>query len=119
MSSSAAIILPSRVGAYDPPRSQRSAKILESIEALFNYVDAGRVAETNGTIVSERRAGDNCNVSFTQETVGKILRSQTELTDINQNIKRALRFNGGHVRNLGDAIEHVIPPHIELFTHVR
>src|SRR4026207_1682070 len=98
--------------------SQRPAKVLEAIEALFDNVDTGSVTEPNSAIVTEGSSRNDRHVSFTQQPISEILRSQTKLTDIHKHVKCALRFNCGNVGNLRDAIKHVIATHIELFAHV-
>ena len=100
------------------PTSQRPAKVLEAVQALFDYVDTGGVTEPNGAIVTEGSSRNDCDVGFAQQAIGEILRGQTKLTDIHKHVKCALRFNCGNVGNLRDAIKHVIPTHIELFAHV-
>src|SRR5947207_4417028 len=78
-------------------RLERPAEILEPIETFFNDVDAGGVTEANRTIVAERRARHDRHVRFAEQSIRKILRGQSELADVNQDIKRALRFDRGHV----------------------
>ena len=46
------------------------------------------------------------------------MRGQSELADIDQHVKRALRLDGCHVRNFRDAIKHVIATQIEFFPHI-
>src|SRR6266700_3729307 len=79
---------------------QRAAKVLEAVQALFDYVDTGGVTEPDSAIVTESSSRNDCNVGFTQEAIGEILRGQTKLTDIHQHVKRALRFDCGHIGNL-------------------
>src|ERR1700730_2361013 len=71
---------------------QRSAKILEAIETFFDDVDARRVAQANGRIIVEIVPRNNVDICLTQKAVGKILRSQPDLTDVYQNVKRTLWF---------------------------
>ena len=52
------------------------------------------------------------------KTIGKILRAQPELADVHQHVERALRFHRSDVRNLGDAIKHVVAAHVEFLAHV-
>jgi hypothetical protein len=98
---------------------ERSAKILKPIETLFDDVDACGVAQPNGAIITKGCSGDDGDIRFTQESIGKILRSQTELADIDQHIKGTLRFHRCNIWNLRDAIEHIIAAHIEFIAHVR
>src|SRR2546430_17349805 len=85
--------------------SERAAKILEPIQAFFDHVDAGGVAEADGAIVSKRRTWHDRDVRLAQQTIGEILRAEPELADVNQDIKRALRFHRGDVRDLGDPVK--------------
>ena len=62
--------------------SERPAKILETIQALFNYVDACSVAKPHRSVVAECGSGNNGDIGFAQQTIGEILRSQSELADI-------------------------------------
>ena len=82
--------------------SERPAKILEAVQTFFDYVDACGVAEPDGAIVAEGGSGHDCDVRFAQQTIGEILGSESELADIHQHVKRSLRFDRGHVRNLGN-----------------
>src|SRR6266576_1963805 len=97
---------------------QRAAKVLEAIQALFDYVDTGGVTEPDSAVITEGSSRNDCDVGFAQQAIGEILRGQTKLTDIHKHVKCALWFNRGNVGNLRDAIKHVIPTHIELFAHI-
>ena len=46
------------------------------------------------------------------------MRIQAELADVDQDVERALRLDRGDVRDLRDAVIHVVAPHIELVAHV-
>jgi len=46
---------------------QRPAKILETIETFFDYVDAGGVAESDGSIVAKKAAPGRRDVGFAQK----------------------------------------------------
>src|SRR2546421_11446031 len=85
-----------------PPSSQRATEILEPIETFFNDVDAGGVAKPNGSIVAEGRSWNYRHVCLAQQPVGKILRSETELADVDQNVKRTLRFHCCDIWNLSN-----------------
>src|SRR6516225_5773081 len=98
--------------------SERAAKVLEAIQTFFDYVEAGGVAEPDGAVVAEGGSRNYGDAGFTKQTVGEILRCQAELTNVNQHIKSALRFDRGHVRDLRDAIEHVIATHVEFLAHI-
>jgi hypothetical protein len=100
-------------------RLERPAKILEAIESFLDYIDAGGVAEPNGAIVAEGSPRHDRDIRFTQQAVSKVLRGQSELADIHQHVKGALRFDRGHVRNLRNPIKHVVAAHIEFIAHVR
>ena len=97
---------------------QRAAKILEAVEAFFDHVDARRVAEPHRSIVAECGSGNDCDIGFAQQTIGEILRTQAELADVDQHVKRPLWLDRGHVLNFRDAIEHVIAAHIEFVAHI-
>src|ERR1700730_9939556 len=99
-------------------RLQGEAKMVEAIETFFDDVDAGRVTQAHGAIVAKGSAGHNRHVRFAQKPVGEVLRSQAELANVYEYIKRALRFHRGYVRNFRDAIEHVVASHIEFFAHI-
>ena len=124
-SRSVAVKVSSRIPQSDPDWCFRSddgynvpAEILEAIESLLDYVDAGRIAQADGAIVAESDAGHDRDVGFAEKSIGEILRGQPELADVHQNVERALRFDRGDVRDLRDAVIHVIAPHIELVAHV-
>ncbi len=91
---------------------------MQPIETFFDDVDAGRVAEPDGAIITKGRARHDGHVCLAEQSIGKILRRQSELTDIHQNIERALRFHRGHIWNFGEAIDHVIATHVEFLAHV-
>src|SRR6266576_625820 len=97
---------------------QRATEVLEAIQALFDYVYTGGVTEPDSAVVTEGSSRNDRDVGFAQQAIGEILRCQTELTDIHQHVKCALRFDCGHIGNLREAVEHVIAAHIELFAHV-
>lgn len=54
-------------------RLQRPAKILETVQAFFDHVEASRVAEANGAIVPERSARYDGYIGFAEQPVGEIL----------------------------------------------
>ena len=97
---------------------ERTAKILEAIESFLDYIDASGVAESNGAIVAEGRTGYDCDICLAQKAIGKILRGQPELTDVEQHIKCALRLDRGHIWNFGESIDHVIASHIKFLAHI-
>src|SRR6266849_1070367 len=80
-------------------RLQGAAKILKAIETFFDYVDTRGVAEPNRAIVAECRPRHNRDICFAQQAIGKILRSEPELTNVHEHIKSALGFDRSHVRN--------------------
>src|SRR5262249_31134922 len=102
----------------NPRLLQRSAKVLETVQAFFDDVDTGGVTEPYGAIVTEGSSRNDCDIGFTQQTISEILRCQAQLTDIYQHVKCALGFNRSHIGNLRDTVEHVITAHIELLAHV-
>ncbi len=97
---------------------QRPAKVLEAVQTLFDHVEARRVTEPNGAIVAEGSARYDGDIGFAQQTVGEILRRESKLADVYQDIKRALRFDRGDVGDLRNAIKHVIATHIEFLAHI-
>src|SRR5262249_44807550 len=92
--------------------SERSAKVLEAVQALFDHVKACRVTEPDGTIVTESSTRYDGDVGFAQQTVSEILRRESKLADVYQDIKRALGFDRGDIGNLRDAVKHVVATHI-------
>src|SRR5206468_5340853 len=84
---------------------QRAAKVLEAVQALFDYVDTGGVTEPDSAIVTESSSRNDCDVGFAQQAIGEILRCQTKLTDIHQHVKCALRFDCCHIGNFREAVE--------------
>src|ERR1043166_3442922 len=52
---------------------ERPAKILKAVQSLFDYDDAGGVAEPDRTIVTERSSRNDRDVGFTQQAIGEIL----------------------------------------------
>jgi len=48
-----------------PRSSERATKVLEAIQALFDDIDAGGVAKTDRSIVTESCAGNYRDVRFT------------------------------------------------------
>src|SRR5437868_11430614 len=71
--------MPVRLGPIRNLQLQRSTEILQPIETFFDDVDAGRVAETNGAIVTKGSAGDHRHICFAEQTVGKIFRGKLQL----------------------------------------
>ena len=100
------------------PPSERPAKVLEAVQTLFDHVKARRVTEPNGAIIAEGSSRHDGDIGFTQQTVSEILRRESKLTDVYQDIKRALRFDRGDIGNLRNAVKHVVATHFEFFTHV-
>src|SRR5436190_16541982 len=43
---------------------QRAAKVLEAVQALFDYVDTGGVTEPDSAIVTESSSRNDCDVGF-------------------------------------------------------
>lgn len=110
----AAILLDASLGR----RLQRPAKVLEPVQALFDHVKARGVTESHCAIVAKRSTRYHGDIGFAQQTISEILRRESKLADVYQNIKRALRFDRRDVRDLRDPIKHVVPAHIEFFAHV-
>ena len=100
------------------PPSERPAKILEAVQTLFDHVKARRVTESDGAIVAEGSSRYDGNVGFAQQTVSEILRRESKLANVYQDIKRALRFDRGDIGNFRNAVKHVVATHFEFFTHV-
>ena len=98
--------------------SERSAKILETVQPFFDHVDTGGVTESDGSVVTEGSSRNDCHVCFTQQPIGEVLGSQTKLADIHKHVKCTLWFHCGNVGNLREAIKHVIATHVEFFPHV-
>ena len=86
------------------PPSERPAKVLEAVQALFDHVKARGVTEPDGAIIAEGSSRHDGNVRFAQQTVGEILRRESKLADVYQDIKRALRFDRGDIGNFRNAI---------------
>src|SRR5258708_34150060 len=116
---------PSRAATCRPERaecprspSERPAKVLEAVQTFFDHVKARRVTEPNGAIIAEGSSRHDGDIGFTQQTVGEILRRESKLTDVYQDIKRALRFDRGDIGNFRNTVRHVVATHFEFFTHV-
>src|SRR5206468_10760595 len=95
------------------PALERPAKVLEAVQTLFYHVKARRVTEPNGAIIAEGSARYDGDIGFAQQTVGKILRSESKLADVYQYIKCPLRFDRSDIGNFRDAVKHVVATHIE------
>src|SRR5437773_466025 len=98
--------------------SERPAKILEAVQTFFDDVDTGGVTKAHGAVIAESGARNDGDVRLAQQTVRKILRSEPELANVDQHIKRALRLDCGNIRNFGNPIEHIVATHIEFFAHI-
>src|SRR5437773_11699515 len=66
----------------NPRLSERPAKVVGAVQAFFDDVDARGVAKPDGAVVAECGSGNNGDIGFAQQTVGEILRSQSELADV-------------------------------------
>ncbi len=88
------------IGSWSLAQLERPAKVLEAVEAFFDHVKAGSVAEPNGAVVAEGSSRNYGDAGFTKQTVGEILRSQPQLADVHQDVKCALRFDSSDVRDL-------------------
>src|ERR1041385_2136826 len=99
-------------------RLQRTAKILESIQPLFNYIKAGGVAEPYRAIVAEGSSRHYGNIGFAQQTIGEILRSESKLANVYQHVKRALWLDGSHIGDLRETVKHIVTTHIEFLAHI-
>ena len=71
--------------------SNGATKFLEAIHPFLDHIQTSGVAETNSSIIAKRDAGNDRYIRLAQEPVGEILRCQSELTDVDENIKRTLR----------------------------
>src|SRR6266542_2011825 len=100
------------------PPSERPAKILEAVQTLFDHVKARGVTEPNGAIIAEGSTRHDGDVGFAQQTVSEILRRESKLADVYQDIKRALRFDCGDIGNFRNAVKHVVATHIEFLAHI-
>src|SRR5258705_9149251 len=98
----------SRMSALHPPPSERPAKVLEAVQTFFDHVKARRVTEPNGAIIAEGSTRHDGDIGFTQQTVGEILRRESKLADVYQDIKRALRFDRRDIGDLRDPIKHIV-----------
>src|SRR5215475_7295434 len=65
---------------------QRATKVLEAVQSLFDYVDAGGVTEPDVSIITESSTWNDCYIGFAQQAIRKILRGQIELADIYQHV---------------------------------
>src|SRR5215831_21224241 len=97
---------------------QRTAKVLESIQALLNHIKTGGVAEPYGAIVAEGSSRHHCNIGFAQQTIGEILRSESKLANVYQHVKRALWLDGSHIGDLRETVKHIVATHIEFLAHI-
>ena len=97
---------------------QRPAKVLEAVQTLFDHVKARRVTEPNGAIIAEGSSRHDGDIGFAQQTVSEILRRESKLADVYQDIKRALRFDRGDIGNFRNAVKHVVATHFEFLAHV-
>src|SRR6476620_9000327 len=97
---------------------ERPAKVLEAVQTFFDHVKARRVTEPDGAIVAKGGARHDSDIGFAQQTVGEILRGESKLADVYQDIKRALRFHRSNVGDLRKAVEHVVATHIEFLAHI-
>ena len=97
---------------------ERPAKVLEAVQTLFDHVKASRVTEPDRAIVAKGSARHDGDVGFAQQTVGEILRGESKLADVYQDIKRALRFDRSDIGDLREAVEHVVATHIEFLAHI-
>ena len=79
--------------------SKRPAKILKPVETFFDDVDARGVTEPHSAVVAKGRARHDRDAGFAQQTICEVLRGQSELADVDQDVKRSLRFYRCHVRN--------------------
>ena len=98
--------------------SERPTKVLEAVQTFFDHVKARRVTEPNGTIIAEGSTRHDGDVGFAQQTVSEILRSESKLADVYQDIKRALRFDCRDIGNFRNAVKHVVATHIEFLAHI-
>ncbi len=62
--------------------SECAAKVLKSIQAFFDHVNARGVTKPDCAIIAESGAWNNCDTRLAQQTIGEILRSQSELARI-------------------------------------
>src|SRR5262249_43305116 len=98
--------------------SKCAAKILEPVQSLFDHVEAGCVTKAHGAIVAESSARHHSNVGFAQQTIGKILRTESELADIYQHVKRTLWLDGGHIGDFRETVKHIVATHVEFLAHI-
>jgi hypothetical protein len=98
--------------------SERPAKVLEAVQTLFDHVKTRRVTEPDGAIIAEGSARYDGDVGFAQQTVSEILRRESKLADVYQDIKRALWFDRSDIGNLREAVKHVVATHIEFLAHI-
>src|SRR5262249_56726733 len=87
---------------------ERPAKVLEPVQALFDHVKARRVTEPDGTVVAEGSTWYDRDVGFAKQTVSEILRRESKLADVYQDIKCALRFDRSDIGYLREAGKNVI-----------
>src|SRR6266480_1748268 len=112
---------PPAMTAFAAPR----ARSIESVRitatepsALIRAMTAVLSREAVASFIAKGRARHHRHVRFAEQSIGKILRRQSELTDIEQHIERTLRFDRSHIWNFGEAINHVIAAHVEFLAHV-
>src|SRR5215471_14520719 len=96
------------VAAAADEQLERATEFLKPVEPLLYHVDARGVAQAHCAIIAKSCARYHRNIRLAQQTVGKILRSQAELTDIDEHIERPDRLDCGNVGDLGDAVVHVV-----------
>ena len=94
------------------------AKVLEAVQTFFDHVKTRSVTEPDRAIIAEGSPRHDSDVGFAQQTVGEILRRESKLADVYQDIKRALRLDRSDIGDLREAIKHVVATHIEFLAHI-
>src|SRR5450432_257017 len=88
----------------DPQSLQRPAEILKAIEPLLDHVDAGRITEAHRAIIAEGNAGNDRHIGLAQQSIGEVLRAESQLADVYQDVERTLGFHCGDIWDLRNSV---------------
>ena len=71
--------------------SKRSAEFFEPVHPFLNHVQACRIAQADGSVVSEGDPRDHRHIRLAEQPIGKVLRGESKLADVDENVKCAAR----------------------------
>ena len=96
---------------------QRFAELFNTVEALFDRVQASRVGKPNGAVIAKGDPGNDCDVVLGEQALREVAGVQAKLGDVGQNVESAFGLDDADTGDRAEALDHVLTAEVEFLTH--